>query len=1047
MAPTERQARHWGQPLRAISANPRMHPSRKSESHREQSISKGSGTVKITDRLLLDLEDDPSQQERRRLSETLPSRHMRGNGYKQELLWHRDRDPVGQIEELTSSFGTRTNMELRKKNEEMRVALRAKECQLQSATERLDLFRWKEKQNRRYQDPSKAHDPNSLRRFAAKNATPARSPAPAPSNQPEYVRRMVEAVRSELGSGTSGESDQQREGARVGRDLDENSRPVQAPDSDPILYCSSKNLQQGCSMDAASHDATITIDPAPQRMHNMETYSEIQMEKSKALNRTASHTESNSSWKIAPEPAAGLNSFGAEYRNHAEDIVPLRPLQLEAQDKVNQVPTEPEDKHEIHVQRMQLDPPGQSSINSWMDSHDPSQRGQKAKNQQSSLQQLSLDFEDVGVPSLPIEKRQDSFTAHKRIGSDIGIQADIFPEPPRCHSIDVEVQVGPLDHRGMYVDIPLYARHVELEHKAQIKHLEAELMMAKATVLEMQSHVSDLQITGKQQRDADERAIRELRNALVQHEDNANNNEKTIRELRSVLAQHEETADRNALVIRDLRTAIAQHEENANRRDMTIRDLRSAIIQHEDNANRNDRTIRGLESAIARHEENTSMGDVTVNESRCSLAHHQQQVNSLQEECKSLKEAHSKALHDLKIMDETQVQYFKREYMRVAELEKDLRTEIMVKDFKIDELEDKLSGLNKKTSSLDEEVKNSQWHAQCQEEERNRLERVVHQLEQKCELKDMKIGKLEDEKEALLVFNREQNNVDSGLSQHKRQTTHEVQQEKAEQEGKEKMELIIEEKNFEIANLTRQLAEEKSKQDSQAASSNFDLTSVGSKELVAEVQGLRKELEHMQAQKAEDDETIQDLKGLQVQKAKDMEEAVRKLEDALRKKQTALDRSESLKDKLLKNHEESPRYFSGLVEEENATLREKIRERDEEMERMRVEYLSRAREYSEAGERITLLELDNAQWEEDLKSSEKGKVKLEEENKEMRGKLEKITLECGCNPLTRVRELQQRLSQERHQCTVLQKTVQQLQQELIQKDGGTTGVEEGENPC
>ncbi|GMH37241.1 hypothetical protein BSKO_05114 [Bryopsis sp. KO-2023] len=172
---------------------------------------------------------------------------------------------------------------------------------------------------------------------------------------------------------------------------------------------------------------------------------------------------------------------------------------------------------------------------------------------------------------------------------------------------------------------------------------------------------------------------------------------------------------------------------------------------------------------------------------------------------------------------------------------------------------------------------------------------------------------------------------------------------------------------------------------------------------------------------------------LAAKKAKEMEETVRKLEDELQKKQTALDQSVMLQKKLLKNADRNPRVFSGLLEEENEMLKQKLIERDMEMDEMKETHQKKASAYEAADENIACLEADIEQWRRDYKGCTKARARLQQENDSMKEELRKLAIECEGSPAKRVQDLKQKLAQERQQSEVLRKTVVDLHEELAEK--------------
>ncbi|GMH37226.1 hypothetical protein BSKO_05099 [Bryopsis sp. KO-2023] len=172
---------------------------------------------------------------------------------------------------------------------------------------------------------------------------------------------------------------------------------------------------------------------------------------------------------------------------------------------------------------------------------------------------------------------------------------------------------------------------------------------------------------------------------------------------------------------------------------------------------------------------------------------------------------------------------------------------------------------------------------------------------------------------------------------------------------------------------------------------------------------------------------IPEAQELLTAKAKEMEETVGKLEDELQKKQTALDQSMTLQQKLLKNADRNPRVCPGLLEEENEMLKQKLIERDMEMDEMKEVHQKKASAYEAADENIACLEADIEQWRRDYKGCSKARARLQRENDSMKEELRKLAIECEGSPAKRVQALKRKLAQEREQSEVVRETIKRVQ--------------------
>ncbi|GMH32982.1 hypothetical protein BSKO_00816 [Bryopsis sp. KO-2023] len=898
-------------PLRAISANPRMHPARESEGHTARSVSKSTGMYKFLNGQIL----ETSTRDRPRLSETLPSREARLHHSDQPSYLH-DRDPVGWIEERMPSSRTKSSMDLQKELSETQVALRAKECELRSMRERVDLYKWRERQNRTSQ-PIKNDREESLRWLARRQSAP---PPCRALTQPEYLTEMVENVRNQLAADSLLE-------AGEGRTHDENSMPPsQFSESVPAVRCSCKNQRRGLSIDSRS----------PRQDSNPFT-------------RTESRGDSGS-WKIGCQPVARENSLEEELQ--VTDLADVLPAERDLtygdgwQQDARAFLERGNDK--THAKEEKINSSGKVHQSSWINSNFPSNKSIKEKPLQAQPQS-----EELGVPHLDVEGRRRPITNHRSRSNEFRVQYETEPSwrgacDGRTHFNDVAVQADSFDRS------PEETR-LELDWKAKVKKLEAEVMMAVCKHREVKAANEKIQTSWEEQRAADQKEICALR-------------------------------------------------EDIARRGEIENQLRVEA----------DRRLKDFETIKGEY--------ARVSEELSHLEHHQ---------LKHVKEQLAKTSHD----------------------RNELGSLVMARDDKINKLTKSVEKLGHDNAELEKELGDSRWQVQSLEEDRLRLLTITSDLERDQQMRQLDIEKLKGEKQALVAFDNSGGEEDNGrrllsdqheLNQQLKMLQNDLEEAKT---SIRKAEATLAKKDDEITNLQQQLANALAKSQQQTDSSEpaFDIESGNaSQNLVVEVERLKKLLEEKDLDRAEDQETILDLQQLQVAKAEEMEDAVRKLENELRKKQSALERSEALQKKLLKHTEQSPRMFSGLLEEENATLKQKLIERDEEMEQMRENHRKKARVYEEAEDNIACLEADIDQWRRDYKGVSKSKVKLEEENKSMKDRLHKLTFECGGSPMKRIRDLQQSLAQERKQSEILRKTVIDLQQEIADKE--EQGVEEGENP-
>lgn len=897
-------------PLRAISANPRMHSARESDSHR--SVSKSTGMYK----LLNGPHMDHSARDRPRLSDTLPSRDPQCH-LADPPSHVRDRDPVGWIEDRMPSSRVRSNLELQKELSEAQMALRAKDCELRSMRDRVDLYKWRERQNRSSQ-PTKADREESLRWLARRQGAPAAVPHGL-STHPEYLTEMVENVRNQLASDSLLDTGE-------GRSHDENSTPPpQFLDGVPVVRCSCKNQRRGLSMDSRSP------------RHN-----------SKPITRTESRGGSGS-WKIGCLPVARENSFEDEL--HVSDLVDEvrderdlalgSPWQQDARGFLER------GEHTTHANEQRVTSSRKAHHTSWINSNFPSN-----KSIHKSPMRAHPQSEEVGVPHLNGEGRQHPITNHLSRSNEFKVENEMEPSwskscdgPAVCTDAGVQADGFEKTHEET---------RLEAEWKAKVMKLEAEVTMAMCKHREAKAANEKIQASWEQQRAADQREICALREEL------------------------------------------ARREEIENQLRLQA-----------------DRRLKDFE---------TTKGD------------------------------YIRVREELSHLENSQLKHMKEQLAKTSQDRNELGSLVMDRDDKIKKLTNSVERLGHENAELEKELGDSRWQVQSLEEDRLRLLTITSDLERDQQMRQLEIEKLKGEKQALVAFENSGDDEDKQLLLSARdeleQQLKALQQELDEANESVRMaEATLIDKDNEVAQLKQQLADVTSKPLPQSFSSEaeFEIKSGDpSLGLAAEVEQLKKLLEEKDLDRAEDQETILDLQQLQVAKAKEMEDAVRKLENELRKKQNALERSEALQKKLLKHTEQSPRMFSGLLEEENETLKQKLIERDEEIEEMRENHRKKARVYEEAEDNIACLEADIDQWRRDYKGVSKSKVKLEQENKSMKERLHKLTFECGGSPMKRIRDLQQSLAQERKQSDILRKTVMDLQQELADKE--EREVEEGENP-
>ncbi|GMH37216.1 hypothetical protein BSKO_05089 [Bryopsis sp. KO-2023] len=261
--------------------------------------------------------------------------------------------------------------------------------------------------------------------------------------------------------------------------------------------------------------------------------------------------------------------------------------------------------------------------------------------------------------------------------------------------------------------------------------------------------------------------------------------------------------------------------------------------------------------------------------------------------------------------------------------------------------------------------------------ERNRLEKELGESRSAMLNLRAERDKLKGEKEALLQFAKEDEEDHQLVLRTRNQLLHQLETLQTDLEDAkattEKVEAVSTQKDNEMATLRQQLA---------------DVT------------------------------PIPEAQELLAAKAKEMEETVGRLKDELQKKQTALDQSVTLQQKLLKNADRNPRVFSGLLEEENEMLKQKLIECDMEMDEMKESHQKKASAYEAVDENIACLEADIEQWRRDYEGCTEARARLQQENDSMKEELRKLAIECEGSPAKRVRDLKQKLAQERQQSEV-----------------------------